>query len=73
MKLIYRGQTFNFQAAPAAAIIKTTSTLTRTLIYRGHIYLFKPAVPYPTRLPRLLNWRYSVPCEAASGQLNPAH
>ena len=73
MKLICRGQTFDFQAAPAVAVIKSTSTLTRTLIYRGQSYLFKPVLPSPTRLPRLFNWRYSVPCKAIPGQLNPAH
>ncbi len=73
MKLIYRGQTFNFQAAPAAPSIKTTSTLIRILIYRGNTYLFKPAVACPTRLPRMINWRYSLPCEAVQGQLTPAH
>ncbi len=73
MKLIYRGQTYNLQTAPAIASLRTPSTLTQALIYRGHAYLFKPAVPCSTRLPRRFNWRYSVPCEAALEQLNPAH
>ncbi len=71
MQLIYRGQTFNVEASPAAAT-HVTSFLTQTLLYGGHSYVVNLAEP-ATRLPRMMNWRYSLPCQDIRGILTPAH
>jgi hypothetical protein len=71
MQLIYRGQTFNFQAVPTVAL-QAPGSLSQTLFYSGHTYCFKP-VAQTTRLPRVINWRYRSPCDATPGRLNPAH
>jgi hypothetical protein len=72
MPLLYRGQSFNFQAASAVAT-QLSGSLTRTLLYRGQSYRFNTAGARPTCLPHAINWRYSLPCEAAKGILTPAH
>jgi hypothetical protein len=72
MQLFYRGQTFNFQATPAAPS-PTSGSLTRNLFYRGQDYRFKTAGAQSTRLPRIVNWRYSLPCEVTKGVFTPAH
>jgi hypothetical protein len=70
MQVIYRGQTFSVKTVPTAALIKATRPQTQTLLYRGHSYHFNQA-EQTTSLPRMINWRYSVPCQAAGGWLNP--
>lgn len=71
MQLIYRGQTFNVEATPAATT-QTANVLTQTLLYGGHSYVVNLAEPV-TRLPRVINWRYSLPCQDIQGILTPAH
>jgi Domain of unknown function (DUF4278) len=59
IKLIYRGNTFDYIPRPEIVSEENETDLpTVTLIYRGNTYVRKLHPPKPYQKPRAINWRW---------------
>lgn len=71
MQLIYRGATYAFQPSEVVPV-KAPVTVTHKLIYRGHTYDYQMPIMRGKRTPKIVNWRFSAPCEESGiGTLQP--